>query len=296
MMAVGCAAAGVACLVLPAWSVVLLLCQIMWSLGPTYLLCSSVVMTALVAYMDHFDMSPDEEDTAREAELQQLMQPASGPAVAADRSAGASASGAMLAATGGARGGLNAAASATPGRAPPAQSAADAGVPVAADASNSHEFQSFATNLMPDEPPRHSRGSAAAAAAPLQRQASAAQVALLVQHLEKSALLTAKREILLLTLAAGHRQQEDMLPTCDGARGRLPLEDAVVNHMLAHFNKPCSPLCWSLLYLLLLKPACCCLWMLLQSILPSLLSAAWNLFLHCFSLQRIENEYVASMV
>jgi hypothetical protein len=40
--------------------------QVMWSIGCTALLISSVVMTTMIAYMDHFDMAspdlPDEDD------------------------------------------------------------------------------------------------------------------------------------------------------------------------------------------------------------------------------------------
>eukprot|EP00775_Hariotina_reticulata_P004562 gene4562-4816_t len=86
---------------------------IMWSLGPTYLLCSSVAMTALVAYMDHFDMSPIEEDAVSEAELHQLMQQASGPIriqVTAGPPVTPAPSGGAVAAPGAGRGGVNTAA------------------------------------------------------------------------------------------------------------------------------------------------------------------------------------------
>jgi hypothetical protein len=43
-----------------------LLLQVMWSIGCTALLISSLVMTAMIAYMDHLDMAspelPNEED------------------------------------------------------------------------------------------------------------------------------------------------------------------------------------------------------------------------------------------
>lgn len=44
----------------------------MWSLGVTALLISSVLMTALVAYLDHFDMPDDEEAAATQDILQHL--------------------------------------------------------------------------------------------------------------------------------------------------------------------------------------------------------------------------------
>lgn len=50
------------------------LLQVMWSIGVTALLVSSVVMTALVAYLDHFDM-PSVEEAAATQEMLQLLTP-----------------------------------------------------------------------------------------------------------------------------------------------------------------------------------------------------------------------------
>jgi hypothetical protein len=44
----------------------------MWSIGVTALLVSSVVMTALIAHLDHFDMPTAEETAATAGVLQRL--------------------------------------------------------------------------------------------------------------------------------------------------------------------------------------------------------------------------------
>jgi hypothetical protein len=44
----------------------------MWSIGVTALLVSSVLLTALIAYMDHFDMPTIEEQAATQDVLQRL--------------------------------------------------------------------------------------------------------------------------------------------------------------------------------------------------------------------------------
>lgn len=46
--------------------------QVMWSIGVTALLVSSVLLTALIAWMDHFDMPTVEEEAATHEVLQRL--------------------------------------------------------------------------------------------------------------------------------------------------------------------------------------------------------------------------------
>lgn len=73
----------------------------MWSIGCTALLISSMVMTAMVAYMDHFDMTspelPDEEDL----EAGQSLTARQAAASTADRTAAGSPDVLELAATAG---------------------------------------------------------------------------------------------------------------------------------------------------------------------------------------------------
>jgi hypothetical protein len=78
------------------------LLQVMWSIGCTALLISSLVMTAMIAYMDHFDMAspelPDDDDLEAG---QSLTAAASGTAQHAGRAAAGSADVLELAATAG---------------------------------------------------------------------------------------------------------------------------------------------------------------------------------------------------
>ncbi|WIA30626.1 hypothetical protein OEZ86_000704 [Tetradesmus obliquus] len=78
---------------------------VMWSIGCTALLISSVVMTTMIAYMDHFDMTspelPDEDDLEAAQSLTARQPPAGPAAASAGRAAAGSPDVLELAATAG---------------------------------------------------------------------------------------------------------------------------------------------------------------------------------------------------